>query len=281
MNRGEALHYIESKITSVSGEFSRPEAESILQNLLKISRTELLLSHAEAIDFQTESRINEILKRRQNHEPLQYILGSTYFYDREFKVNSSVLIPRPDTETLVEAVLNSESSGGKRFIDLGTGSGIIAGILSSHCSRWRGIAADISISALRVARENLGPELSLICADMLKPFKKRKVFDFFVSNPPYISSRDIDFLDKSVIDYEPLSALLGGGDGLDFYRYLAKESSSYLKEGGRIYLEIGYDQSEAVQEILRTEGWEKITLIKDLERRPRVISACLSTDKGL
>jgi release factor glutamine methyltransferase len=239
-------------------------------------------------------------------EPLQYILGKAYFYDREFFVNPDVLIPRPDTETLVETVINTEKDTPAKFIDIGTGSGIISIILTAHRSAWKALAVDISYKALRTAARNIsnindisnnsnisniinnnicdisnnsiaGNDTSsgilFICCDMIAAVKPQKQFDFIVSNPPYISTPQMATLDKNVVNYEPRTALHGGEDGLDYYRVISGSAKKYLKEGGRVYLEIGYDQGESVPEIFSNNGWSDIAVIKDLGGRNRVVTA--------
>jgi release factor glutamine methyltransferase len=226
---------------------------------------------------------------------LQYIFGKAYFYDREFFVNSDVLIPRPDTETLVETVLNNEKGDTAYFADIGTGSGIIPAILAAHRAGWAAVAVDISYEALRTAARNVSSDpatgrssahvrtsatdrlssaptnIILICCDMLSAVKPQNQFDFIVSNPPYISSPEMKTLDESVINYEPHAALHGGEDGLDYYRMISGRAMMYLKEGGRIYLEIGHDQGESVPQIFREGGRRDIAVIKDLGGRDRVV----------
>jgi release factor glutamine methyltransferase len=233
-------------------------------------------------------------------EPLPYIFGKAYFYDREFFVDGNVLIPRPDTETLVEAVINSEKNCPARFVDIGTGSGIIAAILTAHRPAWSAVAVDISSKALLIAKKNLPSSntaasrgqspvhaeqsqspppqknITLVCCDMLTALKPKSQFDFIVSNPPYISSTQMKTLDNSVINYEPHAALDGGGDGLDYYRRISSCAKMYLNGGGRVYLEIGYDQGGSVPEILRDGGWSGVTVIKDLGGRDRVVTAVKS-----
>ncbi|GBU21164.1 protein-(glutamine-N5) methyltransferase [Fibrobacteres bacterium R8-0-B4] len=248
------------------------EAVFIIEQSIGIAKEQIYLDRSICIDTNDIDRINTIVERRLCGEPLQYIFGKAYFYDREFFVNRDVLIPRPDTETLVDAVINTEKKAPAMFIDIGTGSGILAAVLTAHCSDWTAVAVDISFKALQTASRNLN-NIYLICSDMLSAIRADKRFDFIVSNPPYISSPQMKTLDKSVINYEPSLALCGGDDGLDYYRIISARAGMYLKDTGRIYLEIGFDQGVSVPNILRNDGWNDIAVIKDLAGRDRVAAA--------
>jgi release factor glutamine methyltransferase len=214
-----------------------------------------------------------ILTKRLSGTPLPYIIGNSYFYSREFLVTPDVLIPRPDTETLIELVLMHESKSESIFADIGLGSGIISCILTETVPLWKAVGVDISYPALKVAQKNCHTPVMLLCADMLSAFKPGKTFDFIVSNPPYISQDEMDTLDPEVRNFEPVTALCGGSDGLDFYRYLALESKKVLKKTGRIYCEIGYNQQISVFDIFSNQGWSKIKTEKDLGGNPRVLMA--------
>ena len=170
------------------GEFARPETELLFEHLLKCSRTSLYLDSQKEFPETLRKNLDEIIVRRLSHEPLAYILGSIYFYNQEFTVGPDVLIPRPDTETLVEVVLKGEDPRGKGFADAGTGSGIIAGILSQERPQWKAFAFDISWNALKIARLNCGPKVNFIQADFFGPLRHVEHFDFIVSNPPYLST---------------------------------------------------------------------------------------------
>jgi release factor glutamine methyltransferase len=265
------LQLIQEKLSVVSGEFALPEAERILTFLLNCSRSELYLPQQKELPDVTLKKIQKIIKRRLKNEPLAYIIGSVYFYDREFIVTPEVLIPRPDTEILVEEVLKNEKRGACRFLDMGTGSGCIAAVLTEQNSGWKAVASDISFPALRIAKKNCPESVTLLCGDRLSGIKA--LFDFIVSNPPYIKSQVLPTLDKSVRNFEPLRALNGGPDGLDFYRYLAKAAMPLLKDRGRIYCEIGYDQGKDVPEVFKEKGWKDISITKDFGNRPRVLQA--------
>jgi release factor glutamine methyltransferase len=262
------------------------EAVLIIEQSLGIAKERIYLDDSISINNDDIDRINTIIGRRQSGEPLQYIFGKAYFYDREFFVNNDVLIPRPDTEILADTVINAEKKRPAAFIDIGTGGGILAAVLTAHCSDWTAIAVDISFKALQTASRNffgddinqpinksMSNNIYLICSDMLNAIKPDKRFDFIVSNPPYISSPQMKTLDKSVINYEPSIALCGGEDGLDYYRMISARAKMYLKDNGRIYLEIGFDQGESVPDILNNDGWDDVKIIKDLAGRDRVAVA--------
>jgi release factor glutamine methyltransferase len=294
----QLLKDIRTRLTPVSGDLAGADAENIILSILDISKTQFHTNFSKNISDGDMGRIEEAVKRRLDGEPLQYIFGKAYFYDREFWVDDSVLIPRPDTETLIETILNTEKGEDAYFADIGTGSGIIPAILTGHRGGWAAVAIDISIKALRTAARNLRGEdaplrgadkslgghvsterrtptgcehIRLICSNMLTAIKPKHQFDFIVSNPPYISSSQIETLDKSVVKYEPGIALCGGEDGLDYYKMISKCARMYLKDNGRIYAEIGYDQGESVPRIFGDDGWKDIAVIKDLGGRDRVV----------
>jgi len=272
MTRAEILHHIQEKLSVVSGKFALPEAERILTFLFNCSRSELYLPQQRELPAGISDKIQKIIKRRVTDEPLAYILGSAYFYNKEFIVTPEVLIPRPDTEILVEEVLKNEKDGICRFLDMGTGSGCIAAVLTEQNTAWKAVACDISLSALNIAGKNCPKNVALLCSDRLSAIKAVG-FDFIVSNPPYIKSSVLPTLDKSVRGFEPLTALDGGPDGLEFYRYLSTQAPPLLKTRGRIYCEIGFDQSNNVPAIFEKSGWENISVTNDFGNRPRVLKA--------
>ena len=299
MTTAELLHTLRDRLTPSLGGFAQSDAEAIILESLNISKTQLYTDFSIDVNENDLIRINAVFERRMKGEPLQYILGKAYFYDREFLVNPDVLIPRPDTETLIETIINTENDAPAKFIDIGTGSGIIPVILTAHRPSWKAVAVDISYNALRTAALNINDisnisnnnnyiyntnnnnvtnqnkpsDIILICCDMLSAVKPQKQFDFIVSNPPYISAPQMKTLDKNVVNYEPRTALYGGEDGLDYYRIISSSAKNYLKEGGHIYVEIGYDQGDSVPKIFKNNGWSGITVIKDLGGRNRVVTA--------
>lgn len=214
----------------------------------------------------------KLLKERGQHMPLQYLTGTADFMGMEFTVNKHVLIPRQDTETLAEEAIRMLQPG-QRVLDLCTGSGCI---LLSLCKfrAIEGVGADISESALEVARSN-GKKLNLQAAWVQSDLFENitGTFDMIVSNPPYIPTAVLEELMPEVRLFEPRSALDGEDDGLYFYREIAKRAPGYLRAGGALLFEIGYDQAEAVSEILQEAGFSEICVKKDLCGKDRVVSA--------
>lgn len=205
------------------------------------------------------------------NKPIQYIENEAYFYDKEFFVDENVLIPRFDTERLVENILKNENHDEKFVLELGTGSGIIPEILLEHRPNWKIVSVDISPNALNVARKNCDEKILLVNSDKFSAISAEKQFDIIVSNPPYIETEVIKTLDESVRDFEPMLALDGGVSGLEFYNYLAENAKYYLKSGGRIYCEIGFNQGESVSEIFEKYEIENIQKIKDYGQNWRVV----------
>ena len=211
------------------------------------------------------------VKKRAEHIPLQYIVGETEFMGLKFKVNSNVLIPRQDTETLVEEALKTVKPGMK-VLDMCTGSGCIIISILHNVEGVKGYAVDISKQAVNVAKENAKLNEVPVLFERSDLFEMvTEKFDVIVSNPPYIASAEVEKLMPEVRDFEPENALDGGADGLDFYRKIAGQVKDYLNPGGYVYMEIGYDQGEAVSELMRNAGFTEVEVIKDLARNDRVV----------
>ncbi len=219
----------------------------------------------------------EMIKKRSRRIPLQHILGSQDFMGLTFKVNEHVLIPRQDTETLTELVLQEQKDRKKKVLDLCTGSGCIAislGVLGGYEDVT---AVDLSAEALKVARENgerlLGRDRTIrfLQGDLFDCVEGR--FDIITANPPYIATQVIRGLAPEVRDYEPRMALDGDEDGLSFYRRIAAQARGRLNPGGCVYLEIGHDQGRAVRDLLEAAGFENIRIVKDTPGLDRVVYA--------
>lgn len=222
-----------------------------------------------------------MIRRRAERIPLQQITGSREFMGLEFYVNEHVLIPRQDTETLVERVLRDYKGKNPEILDMCSGSGCIAVSLALLGGFDRVTGADISPEALKVAEKNaehlMGvKKITLVESDLFGSFPKDRKFDIIVSNPPYIPTKVIEELQPEVRDHEPMLALDGKEDGLYFYRRLALESGNLLKPGGAVYFEIGYDQGEAVSGLLREAGFKDIQVIQDAAGLDRVVCAILA-----
>ena len=218
----------------------------------------------------------EMIEKRASRIPLQQILGSQEFMGLEFYVNEHVLIPRQDTETLVELVLQEQQGREKKLLDLCTGSGCIAISLAVKGGYESVTATDLSEEALKVAERNAKTHQKKIIfrqGDLFSalPRTEAGTFDIITSNPPYIPTAVIATLEPEVREHEPMMALDGTGDGLKFYRRIAKEAGAWLKPGGAVYLEIGYDQGKAVSELLSEAGFDKVRVVKDLPGKDRVV----------
>ena len=219
----------------------------------------------------------QMIEKRSRRIPLQHILGSQECMGLTFKVNRHVLIPRQDTETLVEAVLEREKDTGKRILDLCTGSGCIAVSLKVMGKYGEVAASDLSEEALEVASANaeriLGEagEIRFFRGDLFQALPPGETWDVIVSNPPYIPTGIIGGLEPEVRDHEPFMALDGDEDGLHFYRRIIGGAGERLNPGGSIYLEIGHDQAEAVTDMMSREGFCHVTVIKDMPGKDRVV----------
>ncbi len=248
------------------------DARLLLEEVCGTDRN-YLLSHGENPVTEIQNRdYTADITRRAAHVPLQHILGYQEFMGLKFKVTPDVLIPRQDTEILVEEVMRFLHDG-MRILDMCTGSGCILLSLLRYSNECEGIGCDISEKALAVAEENA--RLLDLAADFVQSDLFENVdgkFEIIVSNPPYIPAKMIPELMEEVREHDPLTALDGGGDGLDFYRKIIKEAEKYLYSGGMLFFEIGYDQAEAVSGYMKEAGYQDITVCKDLSGLDRVVS---------
>ena len=256
--------------------FAEAESDSrlIFEYIAGIDRVKLTLDGDMELEPDVEEKLKEALDKRLTHMPVQYITGYQNFMGLEFKVTKDVLIPRMDTETLVEEVLRLGLSN-VRVLDLCTGSGCILLSILKYVYGSSGVGVDISDGALGVAKANseaLGIDATFIKSDMFENIPKDERFDIVVSNPPYIRSDVIGTLMSEVRDYEPLLALDGSEDGLKFYRIIADRAPEYLNNGGMLFLEIGYDQGAEVSALLSAAGFMDVEVIKDLSGLDRVVS---------
>lgn len=273
----ETVKWGESFLQDANRPDASIDAKLLMRFLLGFSETDFLLKRHERIsDSIRDTYVNKI-KQRAEGIPLQYITNSQEFMGLEFYVDERVLIPRQDTETLVEKLI--EMNHKEQFetgIDIGTGSGCISIALAHSIQALKMIAIDVSQDALTVAKRNiealnLEDRISTLWSDVFDSYELVEPVDLIVSNPPYISEEDCRTLMTEVRGHEPHLALTDGGDGLKFYRMISKEAKAYLKEGGIIAYEIGYNQGEAVTTILKDEGYKDIELIQDLAGKDRVV----------
>lgn len=258
---------------------ARLDAELLLGAALGLDRIKLI-AYAERPLTDTElSRYRELIKRRRAFEPIAYILGRREFFSLPLVVDRRVLIPRPDTETLVETALHGtrERHLYGRMLDLCTGSGCVAIAFAKARPTWRVTAVDLSSEATAVARENVRRagvvhNLAVLEGDLFAELPEGAEFELITANPPYIPSSDIAGLDADVRDFEPRLALDGGSDGLEITRRLVAEAMRYLRPGGLLALEGGFDQAPAVAALLDARGFRQIARAKDLAGIERVVS---------
>ena len=269
------------------------DAQELYCYLTGLDKVSLFLKAEEEVDPETEEKYMELIRRRAERIPLQHITGVQEFMGYTFKVNPHVLIPRQDTETLVtEAAKTIQSTpreklsffeklrGRKEWdvLDLCCGSGAVGISLAKICSNVKVTATDISAEAVATAEangEDLRVKVRFLTGDMFEPVKGRK-FDMIVSNPPYIRTNMISILQEEVKDHEPLNALDGGRDGLDFYRTIVEKAADFLKPEGFLLVEIGHDQGEDLRKMLKDSGkYSPAVVIKDLPGRDRVVKCKL------
>jgi len=256
---------------------ARREAASLLSFVLRKNRT-FLISHAEdPVDDDSLRQLREFVERRASGEPLQYITGVQDFYGREFRVTPDVLIPRPETELLVEAALEIAKSDEAYICDIGTGSGCIAITFLCEIPGARAVAVDKSPEALEIAKLNatkhsVADRLVFVVSDCFDSLGRGEYqFDLIVSNPPYVSESALAGLQREVRDHEPLLALSPGPDGLSVIRRLLTEAPAYLKPNGHMLMEIGFDQSDAVRSLIDKAVWSLLEIRPDLQCIPRIV----------
>lgn len=256
------------------------DAALLLQYVLDVDRNYILTHGLDTVPEVAERKYLLLTNRRCSHEPLQYITGHQEFMGLDFEVNEHVLIPRQDTECLVEEAM-IETEDGMKVLDLCTGSGCILISLLKYKNNVEGLGTDISGAALEVALRNAacnGVKAHFLQGDLYEALTGSleydgTPFDIIISNPPYIASAVIDSLMEEVKDHEPAAALDGGEDGLDFYRRIIGGADKYLVPGGCILFEIGYDQGQAVSSLLSDKGYVNIKIVKDLAGLDRVVKA--------
>jgi release factor glutamine methyltransferase len=267
------------KIKSV--ESPRLQTELLLAHLLGLPRMQLYLNFERKLSQTELDSFRELVKRRGQREPLQHIVGSTSFCGLEISVNRYVLIPRQETELLAEkgwSFLNRFRAQDSTVtgLDLGTGSGCLGIALAVHCPDAQIVATDISADALELARQNAARHnvvnrIDFLQGDAFAALKSPKLFDLMISNPPYIPTDEIQTLQIEVREHDPRQALDGGADGLVFYRRISAEAKPFLKPGGKIMLEFGDGQAEAIREIFESEKWIVEAIVEDYNQRPRIL----------
>ena len=255
------------------------DAMYLLEHVFSIKRMDFLMNPKREVSEQEKECYLQEISRRASHVPLQHIIGSQEFMGFDFIVNEHVLIPRQDTEVLVEEV--AKIANGKQVLDVCTGSGCIILSLCKMCQLTKAVGLDLSTEALQVARENgkrLECDVTFLESDLFD--KVTGKYDIIVSNPPYIETKVIEGLMEEVREHEPYMALDGGVDGLDFYRSIVEKSVEYLNDSGYLCFEIGYNQGEAVVSLMEKKGFTNCRIVKDLAGLDRVVMGHWSVEHG-
>lgn len=250
------------------------DAWYLFEHVTGMSRSAYFMKSADEMPGEEEAKLLELVELRKQRIPLQYITGSQDFMGYSFLVSPATLIPRQDTEVLVEEV--SKAAEGKRVLDLCTGTGCILLSLAKLCRLQRAVGTDISAEAVETAKKNAGrleAEAEFYCGDLFEAVPEGQIFDIIVSNPPYIPSDEIETLMPEVREHEPMSALDGDSDGLKFYRAIIEKAKKYLTEKGQIFFEIGCEQGADVSALLLAEGFRNICVKKDLAGLDRIVCA--------
>ena len=274
---GKILKWTEEYFAKAGLDTPRLDAEVLLCYVLQKERIHLYVHFDQPLSKDELAQFKGYIKERVLHKPVAYIVGHKDFMGLEFKVTEDTLIPRPDTEILVEAVISRLKTGGEPGViaDIGTGTGAICLSLLNYLTSLKAVTVDISEKALAVAKENaqrlgLSNRIEFFHGDLLEPIKDRQ-FTAIISNPPYIPEGDIDTLAADVKDYEPVSALAAGPDGLDCYRRLVTAAGALLVDGGFLAMEIGINQREELEKLAKESDWGQVEVVKDLAGIDRVV----------
>jgi len=258
------------------------DGDILMAHTLRMRKESLITENRYSLSAQELELFNSRIEKRQKLMPVAYIINHVEFMSLDFFVNESVLIPRPDTEILVEAAIEHiNKSGAKTVLDMCTGSGAIAISIAHYCPQVAVMAVDISRAALDVAKKNAdknGVRINFIVSDMFENIEDK--FDIIISNPPYISRQEMTELADNVSKYEPYLALFGGDDGLEFYRSLSK-ANKYLREESVIIIEIGAYQKNDIVDIFRKEGFYLYSALKDLVGLDRTLIFGKNIDEGI
>jgi release factor glutamine methyltransferase len=267
-------------LKSHGSESPRLDAEILLAHARGCPRIQLYTNYDQPLTDDQRAVMRDLVKRRAAAEPVAYLVGHREFFGLDFRVTNDVLVPRPDTETLiVEALEGLKPLAQPRVLDIGTGSGCIAIAIAVHCPQATVIATDRSATALQVAqvnadKHNVADRTRFLCGDLFSPLADEAPFDLIASNPPYIASEEIETLAPDVRLHEPRAALDGGPDGLNVIRRLIAEAPQHLRPQGKLLIEIGEDQAEAVTQLVTTNGrYDEVAILRDLAKQPRVVRA--------
>lgn len=278
MNSKDLFRDLQKRITLVQ-ELSETDSMLylMLENMLNITRADIIAQKPVSIPPDAKVRLEDAIHRINQHEPIQYILGKAYFYGYEFLVNPSVLIPRPETELLVDEILKATSDAPGKIVDLGTGSGCIAITLAKKLPQKTVMAIDVSERALQTATENaknLNVRVDFQRMDILKDEFMLEDVECIVSNPPYVALSEKETMQSNVLNYEPHGALfVPDTNPLVFYKVIAQKGKRALKVYGRIVVEVNERFGMEVCDIFTREGFEDVRLMKDLQSKDRIVSA--------
>jgi release factor glutamine methyltransferase len=257
----------------------RLDAEVLLAHARGCPRIQLYTSYDDPLSDQVRARMRELVQRRAASEPVAYLVGHREFFSLEFEVTPDVLIPRPDTETLVlESLELLKSQGQPRVLDIGIGSGCIAVAIAVNCPAARVTAVDLTPAAVELARRNaqrhgVAERVQVLESDLFGSLPDGSQFDLIVSNPPYVREDELDELETDIRLHEPHSALLAGPDGLDVIRRIVNDAGRFLAEGGNLLLECSPEQAEAIRGLMEAGGFRSTTIHTDLSGQPRVVAA--------
>lgn len=262
----------------------RLSAELLLCHVLGLERIQLYTLYDRIVGPDQLAALREMVRRAAAHEPIAYLVGRCEFYSLPLKITPECLIPRPETEHLVERAIDflRTRTGGQYVLDLCTGSGCIAAAIAKNVPNVSVIATDINDSALKIAAENIArhkltDKVKLLCGDLFDPILKgldQTHFDLIVCNPPYVSDLEYENLASNVREYEPKAALYGGADGLDVYKRILEKVEDFLQPDGTLMMEIGYAQGPAIRQMLETSGsFNNITIEKDFANNDRIVIA--------
>jgi release factor glutamine methyltransferase len=278
------LNWVTEYLTNKGIDSPRLSAELLLSHVLVLKRIDLYTKHDQVVGKQQLDQLHNLVQRAGGHEPVAYLVGKTEFYSLELNVTSDCMIPRPETELLVQRAIEFlRTRVGRQFVcDLCTGCGCIAVAIAKNFADARIIATDISDAALEVAAENierhaLKDRIQLLQGDLFEPVIPQldvEKFDLIVCNPPYVSAAEYEVLERIIQDYEPAIALLAGSDGLDILRRVIEKAGDFLKPDGALMLEIGYTQGSAIEELLeQSESFKEIKIEKDFHNNDRIAIA--------
>jgi len=257
-------------------ESPRLNAELLLSYILNCKRLDLYLMFERPLTYEETQNYREYIARRGKFEPLQYIIGEVEFYDLKLKVNKYVLIPRPETELLIEEAIKVCSENDfKSILDIGTGSGNIPIALAKNLNGVKVISIDKSEEAIRVAAENaefneVGDKIEFFVSG-IEDYQQNSEFDLIVSNPPYVSKEDYSTLQKEIVEYEPPQSVTDNSDGYKYYRIISEKAKEMLSESGYLLFEMAEGQSKDIKEILEKNSFTEINIVKDLQNIDRVI----------